>query len=111
MAGKALFVIMSDDLRFDAGVIVAYNSIKNKRFDDLKVMFFGPSQTRLTKLEGDTKKMVQELIQNKMVDSACVGIADMMKIRPDLEKMGITLMSAGDRIAYYLKEGYEIITF
>jgi hypothetical protein len=55
--------------------------------------------------------MVQELIQNRVVDSACVGVAQAMNIKPQLENMGVSLMPAGERVAYYVNQGYEVITF
>lgn len=108
---KALFLIMSDDIKFDLAMRMAYNSYKNKRFDDLKIIYFGPSQKRLTQLEGELKNMFQELLQNKVIDSACVGVAQSMNIKPQLENMGISLMPSGERVAYYVNQGYEVITF
>ncbi|EZQ11395.1 hypothetical protein CM19_01575 [Candidatus Acidianus copahuensis] len=107
---KTLFLIMSGDEKADLAIRMAYSSAKNKRYEDVKVLFFGPSQKRLTQLEGDIKKMFQELLDMKAVDSACVGIADNLKIRPDLEKMGVPLMPAGERVALYVNQGYEVIT-
>lgn len=108
---KVLFLIMSDDMKFELGMRMSYNSFKNKRFEDVKVLFFGPSQKRLTQLEGELKNMFQEMLQNKVVDSACVGVAERMNIKPDLERLGLSLMPAGERVAKYVKEGYEVITF
>jgi len=54
---KVLFLIMSDDQKFDMGMRMAYNSHFKKRYEDVKVAFFGPSQKRLMKLEGETKEM------------------------------------------------------
>jgi len=42
----------------------------------MRVLFFGPSQKRLIQLDGDIKSMFHELLQNKIVDSACIGIAE-----------------------------------
>ncbi len=108
---KVLFLIMSDDAKFDLAIRMSYSSFKNKRYDDVKVLFFGPSQKRLTQLDGDIKNMFNELIQNKIVDSACVGVAENMKIKTNLESLGISLMPASERVAYFVKEGYEIVSF
>ncbi|MCY0859198.1 MAG: DsrE family protein [Sulfolobaceae archaeon] len=108
---KVVFLITSGDEKFNLGLIMAYNSFKNKRYDDVKIIFFGPSQKKLTQLEGDQKKMVQELLENKVIDSACIGVANQMNIKPDLEKLGISLMPAGERVSYYVNQGYEVITF
>lgn len=108
---KVLFLIMSGDEKFDLAMRMAYNSLKNKRFEDLKVIFFGPSQKRLTQLEGDTKNMFQEMLNSKAIDSACIGVALNMNIKPNLESLGISLLPAGERVSYYVNQGYEVITF
>lgn len=108
---KVLFLIMSGDEKFDLAMRMAYNSLKNKRFEDLKVIFFGPSQKRLTQLEGDTKNMFQEMLNSKAIDSACIGVAQNMNIKPNLESLGISLLPAGERVSYYVNQGYEVITF
>lgn len=108
---KVLFLIMSGDEKFDLAMRMVYNSFKNKRFDDVKIIYFGPSQKRLTQLDGDLKSMFQELLQNKVVDSACIGVAQSMNIKPHLEQIGVSLMPAGERVSYYVNQGYEVITF
>ncbi|MEM4944189.1 MAG: hypothetical protein QW214_06490 [Saccharolobus sp.] len=108
---KVLFLIMSDDMKFDLAMRMAYNSYKNKRFDDMKIIYFGPSQKKLTQLDGEIKNMFQELLQNKVIDSACIGVAQNMNIKPHLENLGINLLPAGERVAYYVNQGYEVITF
>lgn len=102
---------MSGDEKFDLAMRMVYNSFKNKRFDDVKIIYFGPSQKRLTQLDGDLKSMFQELLQNKVVDSACISVAQSMNIKPHLEQMGVSLMPAGERVSYYVNQGYEVITF
>ncbi|MBP1357698.1 MAG: DsrE family protein [Sulfolobus sp.] len=108
---KVLFLIMSGDEKFDLAMRMAYNSLKNKRFEDLKVIFFGPSQKRLTQLEGDMKNMFQEMLNSKAIDSACIGVAQNMNIKPSLESLGISLLPAGERVSHYVNQGYEVITF
>ncbi|MBP1357260.1 MAG: DsrE family protein [Sulfolobus sp.] len=108
---KVLFLITSGDDKFDLGFVMAYNSFKNKRYDDIKIIFFGPSQKKLTQLSGDQENMFKELLQNKVVDSACIRVANRMNIKPDLEKLGVNLMPVGERVSYYVNQGYEVITF
>ncbi len=107
---KVLFLIMSGDEKFDLGMRMVYNSVKNKRYEDVKVIYFGPSQKRLTQLDGELKNMFQELLQNKIVDSACIGVAQTMNIKPHLESLGVSLLPAGERVSYYVNNGYEVIT-
>lgn len=108
---NVLFLIMSDDAKFDFALRMAYNSVKAKRYEDLKIVFFGPSQKRLAGAEGALKTMIDELVANKVIDSACVAVAENMGIKPNLEKMGVQLLPAGERVAHYVNQGYEVITF
>lgn len=108
---KVLFLIMSGDEKFDWAIRMAYNTMKAKRFEDIKVIFFGPSQRRLTQLDGELKNMFQELLRNKAVDSACINAAEAMNIRPQLENLGVSLLPSGERVSYYIDQGYEVITF
>jgi Uncharacterized protein conserved in archaea len=47
---KALFVIMSGDEKMDLALTLAARSLDARRYEDLKVVFFGPSQERLLRL-------------------------------------------------------------
>ena len=108
---KVLFVIASEDEKFNFSMTMAYNLMKSKSFEDIKVIFFGPSQRRLAQIDGNLKNMLQEMLNNKVIDSACVNIAQAMNIKPQLESLGINLMPAGQRVAYYVNQGYEVLTF
>lgn len=108
---KVLFLIMSDDQKFDMGMRMAYNSHFKKRFEDVKVAFFGPSQKRLTKLEGEMKDMFQKLLEEKVIDSACIGVAKNEGLIEKLTEMGLRLEPMGERVAFYVNNGYEVITF
>lgn len=108
---KVVFLVMSDDMKMDLAIRMAANSINAKRYEDLKVIFFGPSQAKIPKLQGDVRDLFNKLMEAKAVDSACVGIADAMKIRTDLERLGVSLAPAGERLAQYVNNGYEVITF
>lgn len=55
--------------------------------------------------------MFTELLQNKVIDSACIGVAQSMNIKPNLESLGLSLLPAGERVSYYVNQGYEVITF
>jgi len=108
---KALYLIMSGDEKFEYALRMAYNTSKGKAFEDVKVIFFGPSQKRLTEIDGELKNMFQEMLKNQKIDSACINAAEMMSIKPQLESLGISLLPAGQRVAYYINQGYEVLTF
>ncbi|ABP94627.1 MULTISPECIES: DsrE family protein [Metallosphaera] len=108
---KVVFLVMSGDEKLGLALRMAYNSIKNKRYDDLKLLFFGPSQKALTTLQGDLRNMFEEMLKNGSVDSACVGVAENMGIKDTLMQMGVRLTPMGETLSKYVNQGYEVITF
>ncbi|MEM0321582.1 MAG: hypothetical protein QW613_04200 [Thermoprotei archaeon] len=111
---KALFLIISGSeapAKAELGIVVAARSVKAKRYEDTKVIFFGPSQEYLTKLTGTAKEHFEILLREKAIDSACIAVAESMNIKPQLESLGVELRPAGERIAHYVNQGYEAITF
>lgn len=111
---KALFLIMSGkeaSAKADLGIISAARSLSAKRYDDLKVLFFGPSEEYITRLEGAVKEHFDILARNRAIDSACIAVAERAGIKQSLEQMGVSLLPAGERIAYYVNQGYEVISF
>ncbi|PWV37232.1 MAG: hypothetical protein DJ555_03145 [Desulfurococcaceae archaeon] len=108
---KVLLLIMSGDEKADLGVRFAYRSIENQRFEDLKVIFFGPSQKRILEYSGEMKKMLDELKKRGAVDAACIGVAKDLGIEKPLEDLGLTLVPVGNRIKYFLEKGYQVISF
>ncbi|PSO06871.1 hypothetical protein B9Q04_13840 [Candidatus Marsarchaeota G2 archaeon BE_D] len=111
---KALFLIISGaeaPAKAELGIVAAARSVKAKRYEDLKVIFFGPSQEYLTRLTGTAKEHFEILLKEKAVDSACIAVAERMNITQQLESLGLELLPAGERIAHYVNQGYEVITF
>lgn len=111
---KVLFLIVSGEeasAKAEAGIAVASRSLAAKRYDDLKVLFFGPSEKFIAEAEGNTKEMIKQLIDGKAVDSACVFIAERSGIKDKLLSFGLELLPAGERIAHYVNNGYQVITF
>jgi hypothetical protein len=108
---KVVVTVVSDDEKFDVAIAFVYRSWIHRRFDDVKLLFFGPSQKRLAKLDGDLMKMVNELAAAGVVDSACVRYAEGHGIAEELAKRGIKLAPYGERLATLLREGYLPLTF
>jgi len=108
---KVVFLIMSDDEKMDLALLMAYRSLEAKRYDDLRIVLFGPSQKRLTKLEGPTRELFENLVKMGAVDSACIMYAKATGIEDSLARLGLNLVPVGERIAHYLRNGYQILTF
>ncbi len=108
---KILLIVVSGDDKADLAIRFAYNSLLNERFEDIKIVFFGPSQKRILTYEGELKNMLNELRKRGVVDSACVNVAKSLGIDKSLEEQGLNLAPAGARISYFLDKGYVPITF
>jgi hypothetical protein len=108
---KIAVVVLSDDEKFDIALMFAYCSYLNKRFDDIKMLFFGPSQRRLARLDGENAKILSELLAASVVDSACIRYAESWGLADELTKRGIRLASFGERLSRLLGEGYTPLTF
>jgi hypothetical protein len=108
---KVLFVISSGDEKFDLAIRLAYNSYNKHLYDDVKVVLFGPSQKRVLTLEGDIKDIFLKLLENGVVDSACIGVAKSNDLVEQLTDLGLRLEPMGERISKFVNQGYEVITF
>ncbi len=111
---KVLFMITSGEEakeKANSGIIMAARSVDAKRFDDLKVLFFGPSESYLTKLTGSALDHFRKLNEAGAIDSACVAIAKNGGFEQKLTDLGLKLLPAGERLAHYVNEGYQIVTF
>jgi hypothetical protein len=108
---KILLLIMSNDIKFDLALTMAANTIGTNRYEDLKIIFWGPSQERLINLEGQTKENFEKLLKANAIDSACINYAQNKKITNELTKINLRLHPAGERLAYYINNGYEVLVF
>ncbi|MEM3675500.1 MAG: DsrE family protein, partial [Thermoplasmataceae archaeon] len=82
-----------------------------KRYEDLKVIFFGPSEEYIANLSGQPLELLRKLQSMNAVDSACIGVAERYGMKDKLISLGFQLSPAGERIAYYVNQGYEVISF
>jgi len=109
-AAKVLFVIMSGDEKMDLALTLAARSLDARRYEDLKVVFFGPSQERLLRLPEPSRQAFEALRSAGAVDSACVNYAKARGLEEELSKV-VKLMPAGERIAHYVNSGYVPMVF
>jgi len=108
---KVLILVVSDGEKGKMGLRLARGSIKHKRYDDLKIYFFGPSEKMITELEGEDKELLNELIKMNVVDGACIGYAKKLGIEKKLEELNVSLLPANERVAFYINNGYTVLTF
>ncbi|BBD72137.1 hypothetical protein HS1genome_0526 [Sulfodiicoccus acidiphilus] len=110
-AVKVLFLITSEGERMEMGIKTAYRSVVNGTYEDPKVIFYGLSQLYLTKIEGELLQTLKELISKNAVDFACVGVARRNGIESKLTSLGLRLEPFSVRLAYYVNQGYVVVSF
>ncbi len=111
---KLLYLVTSGDdapQKFDLAINTALRMIENKRFEDIKLLFLGPSEATLAKASGERKDIINKLINLGAIDSACVAFAKNMGIEAELKLMGINQEPYGARLKYYLENGYHVVSF
>ncbi len=89
----------------------ALRQAKSGRYNDVKVLFYGPSEKFIANTDESTESTLKELISLKTVDSACIAIAKFYNVDKKLNDMGIELAPFGERLASYIEKGYQVVTF
>ncbi|WP_393971525.1 DsrE family protein [Oxyplasma meridianum] len=114
MLEKYLIIILSG-LDQKGKMIVGLNFAKNvsrkKLADDVKVVFFGPSEEALAEHDPDVDNLMHMLTDLNVIQIACNGYAAAKNVTEDIAKIGIRLEDVSDTITRYAEQGYKIITF
>lgn len=111
---KIIFIISSGAEQKEkalSGLRMAINMKVKNRVDDVRVLFFGPSQEMIAKGDAMIDQMLKEASDAGIYRSACTFIAENKKIEKQLRDKDIKLEPAGEVLAKALKEGYFPITF
>ncbi|AGO60545.1 MULTISPECIES: DsrE family protein [Ferroplasma] len=114
MSGKYL-IIISSGLDQKGKMIVGLNFAKNiyrkKLAEDVKVVFFGPSEESLAKHDPDVDTLLKILRDMNVIQIACSGYAVAKNVSEDISKIGMKLEDVSDTITNFADQGYRIITF
>lgn len=111
---KTLFYIIAGENekeRAIMGLRVAKRSHEFKRFADVKVILQGPSEKLLLEEDSEIKSLVDFLIGNNIVDSACSFVARNLSIEEPILKRGVQLKPSGERLAALINDGYTPLVF
>lgn len=111
---KALFYIVAGENereRAMMGLNIAKRSYENKRFADVKVIMQGTSQKLIFDEDKDVSEIVNYLITNKVMDSACTFIAKKLSVEEQIQKKGVELKPSGERMAALVNDGYIPFVF
>lgn len=112
MATK-LFVILSSadrDVALEVGLVYPLNAAKNHWMDDVKVIFFGPSE-KIVAFDTEVQGRVKGLQEAGVEVMACKWCSDRMNITGVLEKAGIKVVYVGPIISQLIKDGWASLTF
>lgn len=111
---KALFYIVAGEdegKRAVMGLTMAKRSHEFKRFADVKVIMQGTNEKLIIEKDPSVKEVVDYLIQNNVIDSACKFIAEQLEIGQPIIDRGVELKPAGERMSSLVNDGYIPIVF
>lgn len=111
---KALIIITSGEEDKEKAVIgmrVAINLKKNGLSNEVNVLFFGPSERLVAKGDKEVDELLIQLFDQKIIPTACKGIAIRDEINTKLLEKKLELDMASGYIARRLDSGFSVITF
>lgn len=110
-----LFIIISSGLEAKgkalAGMLFAKNVKIREYAEDVRVVFFGPSEQALAQGDPEFVQYYRDLSDAGVVSTACAKIAQDSGIKEELQTLGVGLEPVGSIITKHVAEGYEVITF
>lgn len=116
MTNNLLVIISSGEESPDkamTGLLYAINAKKNKWLDDVRLMFFGPSEQMVARTKPDSElgKFLKQAFDLGMAPIACKAISDGNNITTELKGLGIETEYVGTIISSYIKKDYQVLTF
>jgi hypothetical protein len=112
MADKVFVILSSQDpeVLLEVGFTYPYNTAVHGWMEDVKIIFFGPSE-KLVIDNTDVQARLKEALDAGIHVMACKGCSERMGITADLEALGIEVLYVGPVISDLLKEGWASLTF
>lgn len=116
MTDSLLVIISSGDEASDkamTGMLYAINAKKNKWMENVRLIFFGPSEKMVAEAKDDSEigVFLKQATEVGIVPIACKAISDGENITPMLETRGFSVEYVGSIISGLIKEGYQVLTF
>lgn len=105
MTSKVLVIIATGEKeKAITGLMYAKNAAKNNWLDDLKVVFFGPSEKLIT----EDKEIAEYALEiaDLCETMACKYISDKEDISDEIKEKGVKIEYVGSIISDFIKEGY-----
>ena len=114
MAGKMLVLITSGLENRDkllVGMRFAMNSARKKTLEDVKVVFFGPSEKAIAGDDNEVRELYGKLVEQGVTSIACNGYAAANDLSENIAKMGVKLENVSDTIPGFINNGYNVVSF
>jgi hypothetical protein len=108
-----MFAILASDNReiaLEVGLVYPLNAARNKWLDEVKVIFFGPSE-KLAAYDAEVQGRIREIQELGVEVLACKWCSDRMNITDRLEAAGIRVVHVGSIISGLIKDGWAQLTF
>ncbi len=87
-----------------AGLMYARNAQKNKWLDDVKVVYFGPSERLIVQDEDVMAEAIEIAAQSQTF--ACKALSDRDNVSGTIEELGVKVEYVGTIVSDFIKEGY-----
>lgn len=105
MSSKILVIIATGEkAKALTGLMYAKNAIKHAWLDDIKVIYFGPSEQLIYKDPQVADAAIE--IAGMGESYACKAISDRDGISQRIDEMGVKVEYVGSIISDYIKQGY-----
>lgn len=111
---KVLIIISSGEESKDkalTGMIFAKNAKRRNLFEDVRLMFFGPSENLIASGEKEIMSAYKDLVELNVVATGCIAIAQSKNIEASLKEVGLELEPVGPTIATLIGDGYVPMVF
>jgi len=104
--GSKLLVIIATGEKQKAltGLMYARNALKQGWMDDVKIVFFGPSEQLIIEDEQVSKQVKDIAVVGESF--ACKAISDRKGFSGEMEKLGVKIDYVGPIISNFIKDGY-----
>jgi len=105
MTDKVVVIIATGDKdKALTGLMYAKNALKRGWLEDVKVVYFGPSENLMVE-NADVASAAIE-VASLGETYACKAISDREKISEKIDDMGVRVEYVGSIISDYIKQGY-----
>ncbi len=114
MSGKMLVLITSGLENRDkllVGMRLALNSARKKNLEDVKIVFFGPSEKAIAGDDPQVSELYKLLVDHGVTSIACNGYAAANDLSENIAKLGIKLENVSDTIPGFINNGYSVVSF